>query len=77
MPTLLKKDGFKFFFYANEHEPRHIHVMKGEGFFKVELEELRIINNRMKPKDLKKALSIADKHKEEFIRRWNEYFNQR
>ena len=26
MPTLLRKDGFKFFFYANEHEPKHIHV---------------------------------------------------
>ena len=32
MPTLLNKDGFKFFFYANEHEPRHMHVIKGEGF---------------------------------------------
>ncbi len=77
MPTLLYKDGFKFFFYANEHEPRHIHVMKGEGFFKVELEALRIVNNHMKPKDLKKALSIVNEHKDEFIRCWNEYFNQR
>jgi len=54
MPTLLNKDGFKFFFYANEHEPRHIHVSKGEGFFKIELENLRIINNHMKPKDSEK-----------------------
>jgi len=54
MPTLLNKDGFKFFFYANEHEPRHIHVSKGEGFFKIELETLRIINNHMKPKDSEK-----------------------
>ena len=22
MPTLLDQDGFKFFFYANEHDPR-------------------------------------------------------
>ena len=27
MPTLLRQDGFKFFFYANEHEPKHIHVI--------------------------------------------------
>ncbi|WP_462322660.1 DUF4160 domain-containing protein [Halochromatium sp.] len=26
MPTLLIQDGFKFFFYANEHEPKHVHV---------------------------------------------------
>ena len=35
MPILLNQNGFKFFFYANEHEPKHIHTMKGEGFAKV------------------------------------------
>ena len=59
MPTLLNEAGFKFFFYVNEHEPRHIHVLKGEGYFKVELEGLRVVHNLMKPKDLKKALLIA------------------
>lgn len=34
MPTLLKINGFKFFFYSNEHEPKHIHVLKGEEFAK-------------------------------------------
>ena len=29
MPTLLNIDGFKFFFYSNEHEPKHIHILKG------------------------------------------------
>ena len=29
MPTRLIERGFKFFFYANDHEPRHIHVMSG------------------------------------------------
>ncbi|WP_136062713.1 DUF4160 domain-containing protein [Pontiella sulfatireligans] len=37
MPTLLNQDGFKFFFYANEHDPRHIYVMSAEGFAKIEL----------------------------------------
>ncbi|HRF58095.1 MAG TPA: DUF4160 domain-containing protein, partial [Campylobacterales bacterium] len=35
LPTLLVKNGFKFFFYANEHEPKHIHVMNGGGFAKI------------------------------------------
>jgi len=43
VPTLLNKNGFKFFFYASEHEPKHIHVMKGEGFAKVELESLKVV----------------------------------
>ena len=76
MPTLLNEAGFKFFFYANEHEPHHIHVLKGEGYFKVELEGLRVVNNHMKPKDLKKALLIVNTHKSEFLRGWDDYFNQ-
>jgi hypothetical protein len=37
MPTLLMQDGFKFFFYANEHEPKHVHVAKGDDYAKIEL----------------------------------------
>ena len=40
MPTLLNLNGFKFFFYANEHEPKHIHVMKNNGFAKIHLANL-------------------------------------
>ena len=75
MPTLLKLNGFKFFFYANEHEPMHIHVMKGEGFAKIELATLKVVQNHLKPKDLKMALEIIENHKEEFVRIWNEWFN--
>ncbi len=75
MPTLLNYEGFKFFFYANKHEPAHIHVMKGSDFAKIELASLHVINNYMKPKDIKKALSIVKKHQQEFERQWDEYFN--
>ncbi len=75
MPTLLNQDGFKFFFYANEHEPKHIHVMKNEGFAKIELANLIVVQNYLKPKDLKSALEIIAKHQNEFERRWDEWFN--
>ena len=65
MPTLLNKYGFKFFFYANEHEPKHIHVARSDGFAKVELKELKVVQNYLKPKDLKLALE----------RIWDEWFN--
>ena len=64
MPTLLNKNGFKFFFYANEHESKHIHIMKGEGFAKVELESLKVVQNYLRPKDLKMALEITKNNKE-------------
>ncbi len=75
MPTLLNQNGFKFFFYANEHEPKHIHVMKNEGFAKIELANLNVVQNYLKAKDLKEALEIIKENKSEFERRWDEWFN--
>lgn len=72
MPTLLNQNGFKFFFYANEHEPKHIHVMKNEGFAKIELDNLIVVQNYLKPKDLKMALEIINENQNNFIRIWNE-----
>jgi len=75
LPTLLNQDGFKFFFYANEHEPKHIHVMKNDAFAKIELENLRIVQNYLKPKELKRVLEIIEENKNEFERIWDEWFN--
>ncbi len=77
MPILLFKDGFKFFFYANEHQPKHIHVEKAEEFVKIELATLRVVSNRMKPQELRKALAIVAANRDIFARKWDEYFNQR
>ncbi len=53
----------------------HIHVMNSDGFAKIELNDLTVIQNHMKPKDLKLALKITREHKKEFERVWNEWFN--
>jgi hypothetical protein len=58
MPTLLVQDGFKFFFYANEHEPKHVHVSKGDDYAKFELGTFRVSQDFMKPKELKNAPAI-------------------
>jgi len=31
MPKVFEKDGYRFFFYSNEHRPMHIHVRYGGG----------------------------------------------
>ena len=44
MPTVFVEDGFRFFFYSNDHVPIHVHVRKGqaEAVFNVEQDvELR------------------------------------
>jgi hypothetical protein len=75
VPTLLTQDGFKFFFYANEHEPKHIHVTKGEDYAKIELGTLRVTANFMKPKELKKVLRIVQQNQGMFEDKWDEWFS--
>ncbi len=76
MPTLLVKNGFKFFFYANEHLPRHVHVLKGNNYAKIELESMRIIENYFGKSELKKVITIAQDYNEFFMRKWDEYFKR-
>ncbi len=36
MPTVLLRDGFRFFFYSAEgNEPEHIHITKGDAIGKI------------------------------------------
>ena len=74
MPTLLKLNGFKFFFYSNEHEPKHIHIMKNDEFAKINLENLEVLFSSFKSKDLAFVLKVIKEHKNEFERTWDEYF---
>ncbi|NCC53475.1 MAG: DUF4160 domain-containing protein [Spartobacteria bacterium] len=77
MPILLLQDGFKFFFYANEHEPKHVRVAKGDDYAKVELHTFAVKVNHMKRKDLKKALTVVKLYNHEFEERWDEWQRKR
>jgi len=77
MPTILRVDGFKFFFFANDHIPMHVHVEKGDDYAKIEVMTGSVIESDMSPKDLKKATEICLANKELFRRSWNEWFENR
>ena len=69
MPTLLYAFGIRFFFYLDEHEPIHVHISYGGKKAKIELEpEVRIVyNHGLKDNTLKKAITICENYKEEFV----------
>jgi hypothetical protein len=50
-------------------------IMKNEGFAKIELANLVVVQNYLKVKDLKMALGIIRENKNEFERIWDEWFN--
>ncbi|MCC7431615.1 DUF4160 domain-containing protein [bacterium] len=75
MPTVFEQDGYKFFFYSNEHLPIHIHVRRGggEAVFSIEDSiELRESKN-MKMSELKKALKLAKENHKLILEKWNEH----
>lgn len=74
MPTLLRLLGFKFFFYANDHNPAHVHVLKAERWAKIEIESLKVVQSTLKAQELKQALDITEQYQTEFMEKWNEWF---
>lgn len=77
MPTVLILFGLRFYFYSEEHSPIHIHVESGDGKAKINVEDGTLIENKgLKPNDLKKAISTVKTFKNEFIKAWNEHFDE-
>ena len=75
MPTILLIEGFRFFFYSNEHLPMHIHIEKAEKTAKVNIENIEVIKSTgFNSKDLKLISNLVLENQELLNRKWNEYF---
>ena len=75
MPRFFEKDGFRFFFYNNEHVPIHVHVRYGDGeavFWIGPTVELRK-SQRLKVNELARAEKLAEEHRDLIVRSWNEH----
>ena len=79
MPTVFIIFGLRFMFFANDHEPVHIHVVKGdtEAKFSVLPEIKMIYNHGLKASEIKKAKSLIMENAEIIIERWNEFFSDK
>jgi hypothetical protein len=78
MPTLLRVEGLRFFFYSNEgQEPPHVHVEKGAGEAKLWLEPVRLVySNRLTPSELRRVRELTFQHQTAFLERWNEHLRR-
>ncbi len=79
MPTVFIFLGLRFMFFANDHEPVHVHVVKDatEAKFAVLPEIKMIYNHGLKAAELKKAKDLIVENAEITIDRWNEFFNDK
>ena len=63
MPTIFILFGFRFMFYANDHEPIHVHVIKGDVSAKFTLFPVTLIkNNGLKSSELKLVESVIEEN---------------
>jgi len=88
MPKIFEYFGFIFFFYSNEHEPIHVHVMhKGcQSIFELimldgKLEEIRVREKAgeepLSSKDQKTAEEFIRKYSKNIIAKWVKFFVMR
>ena len=77
MPTILKIDGFRFFFFSDEHSPEHIHIEKADSYARIELDTLKVTDSyNLNSKELKKLLKLVSENKSQLLGAWNEYFKK-
>lgn len=85
MPKIFEYFGFIFFFYSNEHEPIHVHVLKGElaMVFELilmngELIEIRRRNATGHPslteKDIRTVEDFIHAYYKRIVKKWMDFF---
>jgi hypothetical protein len=76
MPTILRINGYRFFFYSNDHAPIHIHVEKGNSSAKFNVIPVDLVNNYgFRSKELSTIKEIININQELLLNKWNEYFS--
>ena len=76
MPTILRINEFRFFFYSNEHLPVHIHIEKDNKTAKFNIEEVELVKARgFNASELKEMRKLVNENVELFKNKWDEYFN--
>ncbi len=76
MPTVLRTQGFRFYFYSHEGgEPAHVHIDRGGASAKIWLQAVSVAGNAgFAAKDLGTALRLTRKHQSQLLEAWNEFF---
>jgi hypothetical protein len=63
MPTVIIINGFRFFFYGNDHDPIHIHVEKDGKTAKFNLEPVELEKpSRFYASELKKIRFLVEEN---------------
>lgn len=78
MPTILRIDGYRFYFYSHEpSEPPHVHVDKAGATMKVWLQDVTVAKSRgFRSRDRNAILAHVEEHRAMMLEAWHEYFDE-
>ena len=76
MPTLLRAQGYRFFFFSNEgDEPAHVHVESGRGYAKLWLDPVEVAYSiGYKRSELAFLRDLVIENVGPFKEKWDAYF---
>ena len=71
------REGYKYYFYSNEHMPEHVHVKNGSGKAKFDISDgVQLVESKgMKVSELKRAQEIAEEEVQLLKEKWHEFFD--
>lgn len=77
MPTIFTLYGYRFMFYSNDHEPIHVHAIKGNSRAKFDLFPMvaLVSSSGVKAHELRLLEQIIVENREHIIEQWLIYFN--
>lgn len=78
MPTVLKIQGYRFFFFSQEgNEPPHIHIEHGDKVAKYWLNPTNLASSYgFRSHELAKMRMLVNEHSELFLEKWYEHFSR-
>jgi hypothetical protein len=75
MPTILRINGYRFFFYINDHHPPHRHVEKNRSTAKFLLNNAELVKSKkFNASELSEIRKIILDNIELLKNKWNERF---
>jgi Domain of unknown function (DUF4160) len=79
MPTVLRWNGYRFFFYsADGWEPAHVHVVKDGHEAKIWLNDISVaLNLGFSARDLAEIVRKTREERADFLKAWNDYLANR
>ncbi|MEA1879832.1 MAG: DUF4160 domain-containing protein [Campylobacterota bacterium] len=74
---MLRINGYRFFFFSDEHMPQHIHIEKADSYVRIVLDTLEITDSyKISGKEINKLIKLVEKNRELLKGAWSEYFKE-